>query len=191
MALDSLKEIRENFRALILDFFNYVAKLKTVPRQGWVEKVGIKQPESVADHTFSMTSMAMVLSDLNNLNTEKILKMSLLHDLAESLTGDLTPEQISKDEKIKLENSAMKKILAKLPENLSTNYHSLWEEFQNNDSVESKFLHDVDKLEMALQAKLYSKENFPIDTLQIFFESAKKEIKSNNLKKILDKIFSS
>lgn len=191
MVLDSLKETKESFRTLILDFFNIIAKLKTIPRQGWIDKAGIKKPESVADHTFSMTAMAMVLSDLNELNTEKILKMSLLHDLAESLTGDLTPDKISKDEKINLENKAMKEILDKLPEDLSINYKSLWEEFQNNNSVESKFLHDVDKLEMALQAKIYSKENFPKETLRLFLESAQNDIKSNNLKKILDKILAS
>ncbi len=191
MVLDSLKETKESFRTLILDFFNIIAKLKTIPRQGWIDKAGIKKPESVADHTFSMTAMAMVLSDLNELNTEKVLKMSLLHDLAESLTGDLTPDNISKDEKINLENKAMKEILDKLPEDLSINYKSLWEEFQNNNSVESKFLHDVDKLEMALQAKIYSQENFPKETLRLFLESAQNDIKSNNLKKILDKILAS
>lgn len=36
----------------------------------------------------------MIISDLEKLNTEKILKMSILHDLAESITNDRTPEHV-------------------------------------------------------------------------------------------------
>src|SRR3989338_5551112 len=50
-------------------------------------------------------------SKLENNDTEKILKIILLHDLAESITGDMTPEQISKEEKTVLENNVIKKIL--------------------------------------------------------------------------------
>ncbi|MBI5859248.1 MAG: HD domain-containing protein, partial [Nitrosarchaeum sp.] len=77
---------------MILDFFNTSANLKKIPRQGWIDKLSIDNPESVADHTFSMAMMGMIFSDLENYDTEKILKMILLHDLAESITGDITPE---------------------------------------------------------------------------------------------------
>jgi len=90
---------------LILDFFHTAANLKKIPRQGWIDKLSIDNPESVADHTFSMAIMGMIFSDLENYNAEKILKIILLHDLAESITGDMTPEQISKEE--------IKKILQK------------------------------------------------------------------------------
>ena len=70
---------------MILDFLNIAANLKTVPRQGWVDKLSIKNPESVADHTYSMAIIGMVLSDSQKYNTEKILKMILLHDLAEDM----------------------------------------------------------------------------------------------------------
>lgn len=173
---------------MILDFFNIVANLKTVPRQGWIDKAGIKDPESVADHTYSMSVLAMVLSDLNELDTEKILKISLIHDLAESLTGDITPDKISKEEKIKLENKAMEKIFHQLPEPLSGQYLSLWNEYQENNSLESKFVHDIDKLEMVIQAKIYSKEKFPHETLELFLKSASSDIQSSQLKKILVKI---
>ena len=59
-----------------------------------------------------MSVMAMVLSDTKDLNTEKILKMSILHDWAESKIGDFMPEQIGYDKKSELENYAMSEILA-------------------------------------------------------------------------------
>ncbi len=141
---------------MILDFLKIAVNLKTIPRQGWIEKLSIKNPESVADHTYSMSIIGMILSDSQKYNTEKILKMILLHDLAESITGDLTPEQKSK-EKMVLENKTFEKILTHLPENLQEQYYQLWNEYQTNDSNEANFVHQIDKLEMAFQAKIYSK----------------------------------
>jgi putative hydrolase of HD superfamily len=71
---------------MLFDFFNIVAELKKIPRKGWKEKLGLENPESVADHSYLTAVMSMIISDLNGLNTQKVLKMSLLHDLAESIT---------------------------------------------------------------------------------------------------------
>ena len=89
-----------------LDFFKNALNLKKISRQGWIDKLSIEHPESVADHSYSMAIMGMVISDFENQDTEKILKMILLHDLAESKIGDFTPEQITKSEKEKIENEA-------------------------------------------------------------------------------------
>jgi len=70
------------------------------------KKLGLKNPESVADHAYCVAAIAMVLSDSKKLDSEKILKMAILHDLAESITGDLTPEDGPKQKK---EDAAMKK----------------------------------------------------------------------------------
>jgi putative hydrolase of HD superfamily len=152
-----------------------------VQRQGWIDKLSIMNPESVADHTYSMAIIGMALSDSQKYNTEKILKMILIHDLAESITGDFTPEQKSKEEKTILENKAIEKILTLLPENLQKQYSNLWNEYQKNDSEEANFVHQIDKFEMALQAKIYSKHNNSLSDYLPFFDSAQKEIKDQNL----------
>jgi putative hydrolase of HD superfamily len=170
-----------------LEFFNISANLKNISRQGWIDKLSITNPESVADHTFSMAMIGMVLSDLDNCNTEKILKMILLHDLAESITGDFTPEQKPKNEKTILENSVMKNILSHLPENLQTQYLKIWEDYVQNKSSEANLVHQVDKFEMALQAKIYQK-NTNYEQTGIFFESANKEIENPNLLKFLEQL---
>jgi len=92
---------------MIEEFFQKVLELKNVPRQGWKEKLEIINPESVAEHSYSTTVIAMILSDLEGLNTEKIIKMALLHDLAESIIGDIIPDSIAKNEKVRKENIAM------------------------------------------------------------------------------------
>lgn len=174
--------------ALILNFFNIVANLKKIPRQGWIDKLSLKNPESVADHTFSMAIIGMIFSDLQNYDTEKILKTILLHDLAESVVGDITPEQIPKDEKRIIENNAIKKILENLPLSIRERYEILWDEYQTNSSKEADIVHQLDKIEMALQAKIYSKEGHLQEKLEPFFISARQEIKDPVLLELLVKI---
>ena len=85
----------------------------------------------------------------------------------------------------------MKKILVDLPLLLQKQYDTLWEEYQSNNSKEAKLVHQLDKLEMALQAKIYSDDGYPKEKLDSFFSSAEKEITEPKLldlfKKILNK----
>ena len=60
---------------MILDFFKTAVNLKNISRQGWIDKLSIEHPESVADHSYSMAIMGMVISDLENYDSEKIIKM--------------------------------------------------------------------------------------------------------------------
>ena len=171
---------------MLFDFFYLALELKKVPRKGWKSKVSIEHPESVADHSYGTAIMAMVLSDLQKLDTQKILKMALLHDLAETITGDFMPEEISKENKITSERDAMKEILSKLPINIAEEYNEIWQEYLQANTKESTLLHDVDKMEMAIQAAKYSSEGFSNEKLSLFVDSARKEIKSKELLEMLD-----
>lgn len=170
------------------DFFDTVIKLKSISRKGWEAKLGIDNPESVADHSYSMATMVMVLSDIMGLNTEKIMKMSLLHDLAETIIGDLTPDEIQLDKKTELENKAMNDILKKLNSPLSNNYIEIWQEFQEKKTNEAILVHECDKLEMAFQAMNYQKEGYSKEKIKPFIDSAKNNIKNKQLLEILAKL---
>ena len=172
----------------ILDFFKDASNLKNIPRQGWIDKLSIDHPESVADHSYSMSIMAMIISDLGNYDFEKILKMVLLHDLAESKIGDFTPGQISKDEKEKIENQAFHEIIEKLPNSIKLEYVEIWKEYQNQISVESQFVHQIDRLEMALQAKIYEKSGSSKENIATFLQTAKSDITHPKLKELFTKI---
>src|SRR5918911_237561 len=116
-------------------FFQSVLRLKCVKRAGWVSKVRVNDPESVADHSYSMCAISMVLSDMLGLDTEKVMKMVILHDLAESITGDYMPEEITKKRKLTQEKKAMKSILCDLPSNIRSNYTEIWEEYILNKTL--------------------------------------------------------
>jgi putative hydrolases of HD superfamily len=171
---------------MLFDFFYLIAELKKVPRKGWKSKASIEHPESVADHSYGTAIMAMVFSDSHKLDTEKILKMALLHDLSESITGDFMPNEILKENKKIAENDAMSEILSKLPEDLASQYGKVWQEYIQANTKESVLLHEIDKLEMAIQAAKYSSEGFSNEKLGLFVESAKNDIKSKELLDVLD-----
>ena len=173
---------------MIEKFFQKVIDLKTVPRQGWKDKLKITNPESVADHSYSTAVMSMILSDLEGLDTEKIIKMALIHDLAESVIGDVTPDDTKNNEKVVKENQAMKRILKNLPTKIVQSYFEIWNEYQNNSSQESNLIHDIDKLEMAFQAKFYQDKGISREKLLTFYNTASLKIKNKNLRMLLSNI---
>ncbi len=64
----------------------------------------------------------------------------------------------------------------------------IWQEYQENNSPESKIVHQIDKLEMILQAKIYQKDGHSQEKLESFFESAKKDITDPKLKELFTEI---
>ncbi len=176
---------------MIIDFFKTAIGLKKILRQGWIDKLSIANPESVADHSYSMAMMGMIVSDMENYNSEKILKMILLHDLAESKIGDYTPGQIDFEKKNKIENTAFLKILEDLPNSIKSQYENLWKEYRENSSPESQIVHQLDRLEMALQAKIYQEGGYSKEQLESFYQSAKKGITNPKLKELFRNIIES
>ena len=78
----------------------------------------------------------MVFSDLLGLDTEKVMKLCIIHDLAESIIGDYMPEEISVREKRIRENNAMKVIISSFPSKIALLYSQLWKEYALNQTKE-------------------------------------------------------
>ncbi len=173
----------------LIRFANIAGKLKKIKRKGWV-RIGIKDPESVADHSFRTALLAMIFSDLKKINSEKVIRIALLHDLGESLIGDYTKHEKEKmgREIVKKERRAIKKILSFLPKNLKDKYEKLWREFDEGKTKEAKLVKEIDKLEMAIQAHEYLKQGYRKEKLKEFFEDAETKIKDKFLRKILKEI---
>jgi 5'-deoxynucleotidase YfbR-like HD superfamily hydrolase len=167
----------------LIKLFESVGRLKTLKRTGWIENA-IPTPESVADHGFRVAFMAMIWGDLLGLDTEKLLKMSLLHDLGEVITGDITPSMgISIQAKQCREKSAVSQLLTDCTQ--SEDYLSLWCEFTKGATPEAFLLKNIDKFEMALQAFEYQKK-YPDKDLSDFFASAKAQVTHEDVACVLD-----
>ena len=157
-------------------FIDAAMDLKDLPRQGWVE-AGVVNPESVAAHSYGAAVLAMFMADSMGLDAGKILRMTLLHDMAESITGDIIPGSMPPEDKKERESRAMNRILCSLPKPIQDMYHKTWEEYTMHDSPESILVHDADKLDMALQAKRYAKA-MNHETFLSFIESSRQGIRN-------------
>ena len=96
--------------------------------------------------------------------------MSLIHDLPESILGDLTPIQ-KKEGHQQLENRVMKKILNLLPQGLESKYLEIWHEFQKMTSDEAELVYAADKIEMVLQAYEYSEKEIDPNRIERFLNT--------------------
>jgi len=172
----------------IIDFLKIINKLKTLKRQGWIQ-IGLKsnEIESVADHSFRLAIITLFLKDYweeKGLDGQKMVNMALIHDLGESIIGDITPRDKIID-KLSKEKQAVNDLI-----NLTeffNGFKDIWEEFIEEKSEEAKIVLQLDKLEMALQALDYGgKENPKI--YEEFFLSVEKNIKEPYLKKIFDQL---
>lgn len=131
-------------------------KLKALPRTGWIRK-DVNPPESVAAHSWGLTLLAALLTP-PGLDRLKVMEIASLHDLAEAEVGDFTPQDgISAGQKHSLETQALEKLSSGLNERGGL-LKERFEEYQRNRTPEARFVHALDKLDMALQALCYQRE---------------------------------
>lgn len=164
----------------IINFLIEIGKLKKMPRSGWILR-GLKNPETIAAHTFRMAFMAWLLGQQKKLNVNKILKISLIHDICEVYAGDTTPYHLllpkdkkewkkitqkwprfSKKEKEKFfhnkynkEYRALKKLISKLPLVIKKEIRNLWFDYERGLTAEGRFVRQIDRVENLLQALEY------------------------------------
>jgi putative hydrolase of HD superfamily len=172
----------------IIEFCKLIGKLKKFDRTGWITRVGIENPESVADHSFRTAIMSMIISDLKKLDAEKVIRMSLLHDMAESITDDFdlhAKKRFSDEELREKEQNAINSMLSHLPNDLREKYSSIIGEFQAQETEEAKLVNQIDKLEMLLQALEYEKEGYDKDRLEHFWKNTEPLIRDDDLREIL------
>lgn len=147
----------------LVDLLHSLETLKNLPRTGWRLR-GIRDGESVADHAFRTAFAAMLLADALNergyaLDTERVMRMALLHEVAESCIGDIpypALKHLSEETKAHAESDAAAFLLSPLNA-VGERYIALWREFENRESPESRVVRVADKIEMLLQAWEYER----------------------------------
>lgn len=168
----------------IIKVLSKAGVLKEVLRTGWVLK-GVEDVESVADHTWRMGLLIMLLAP-KNLDRLKLLEMNTIHDLGEIGVGDIKWESgtkviSSKSVKHKDEMKVMNDTFGDYKN--GKKYIELLREFNEQKTPEAKLLKQVDKLEMALQALEYEEGGYPADLFDEFWENAEKYLKGRELER--------
>lgn len=100
-----------------------------------------------------------LIKDIPEQDRSRLIKMCLVHDVCESIVGDITPlDGISTKEKYNREFQAMEYISGLLPSDTSLEIRELWLEFEAGETLHSRIVKDIDKYDMILQAFEYEKE---------------------------------
>jgi putative hydrolase of HD superfamily len=134
----------------VLAFLRAAERLKTITRSGWTSA---GEQESVAEHTWRLCLMAMLLyGDTPGIDLARLLKMCLIHDLGEAIRGDVpAPAQVGGGSKADLERTDLLQLIAPLPSSLQQEILGLWDEYEAAHSPEAKLAKGLDKLETILQ----------------------------------------
>jgi len=198
----------------VLASYYRLMRLKRLYRQGWLKRgVPTKICESVAEHSFGTALLGLLLTagpaaqarpasaadamassgaggraappgyEGQRLDPVKVVLLALIHEMGESYAGDITPvDGVSKEEKRKLERAAIERSLEGLPD--AAWFLAQWEDFEEGSSPEARFVRELDRLEMGLEAALYASEGYP--GMGEFFESSRKVVRDSRLSSILE-----
>lgn len=172
-----------------VEFIRRALALKDQMRRGW-QRIGIPRPESVADHTWGVSLLALATAEERpHLDRAHLLELAITHDLAEAILGDLVPgEYAHKGEKIARERRALEDMVDTLPLPLRGRLLAHFEELATDQTPEARHIHELDKLEMAFQAERYHSQGRPAADLVQFHESAAAAVKDRRLADVLPKL---
>jgi len=160
--------------------------LKRMPRTGWLLcNVPLGEVEDVAQHTFDVMAITLVLTDElqrkgKKLDRERALSMAVVHDWAEASMGDFPYTALKylgpAGTKKRSEKRALEDLLGKLPN--KEKYLKLWQEYSEKRSPEAKLVHAADYLSMLVQAVKYRERGNRSRELDELWQAVCKDLKS-------------
>lgn len=145
----------------VATFLFEMGHLKNLPRAGWL-LLGIPQPESVAEHSFRVAAVGIMLAAIEGADVGRTAALCLLHDAHETRIGDVpsvgrayvttaAPEAVTAHQ------------TATMPDGIAKVIAELTAEFEANETPEARLAHDADKLETLLQAAEYRAQGYDTD----------------------------
>ena len=165
-------------------FLGIAARLKELPRTGWLDRgVPAARAESVAEHSFQTALLVWTAAGADpTLDRDRLLRLALVHDLAEALIGDWPPydqrdipDRLAdpsgwraflerrhvrpperKAAKRAAEQGATAQLLALLGGNVRVEVAALWRELEAGQTAEARFLKQAELLETWLQSRAYA-----------------------------------
>jgi len=161
----------------IARFIHEAGQLKKNPRSGWLS-IGIKNPESIADHSWRTALIGFLLARMEGANANRVIELCLFHDLPESRLGDInyvSARYLEKD-LVKATSDQLEGIFC------ADEISSLVREFAERRTKEAIIAKDADLLEMIAQARDYidSGNAYAIE----WIKDAKKKLKTRSARQL-------
>lgn len=141
----------------IIDAVQALDPLCDLPRTGWVLR-GVASPESLAAHSYGVAMVSMFLCDHlrkdgHEIDGERVLRMALLHDVAEAKTGDVPMPQKTPEMKRALSDLEDAIVNQMLP----PPYPETWRALERDD-LEARIVHAADKIQMMIKLLTYEQQ---------------------------------
>lgn len=137
----------------VIGYLHEAGHLKNTPRAGWLV-AGVRNPETVAEHSYRVGVIAYILARLEGANAERAATIALFHDVPEARTTDL--HSLAKPHVGVAPDTDVAAVqTAHLPPEIANAIKALIGEFAAKESIEAQCAKDADKLECLLQAREY------------------------------------
>ena len=142
----------------LLRFLSRAERLEAFPRTGW-QVCGVQHPESVAAHSFNMTLVALWICDHvdEEVNTEEVLRIALLHDLPEAMLTDL-PRPVKRLLGYQACKDAEEAAAARIFEHHPPSWFQAFQHYQQALSLEARIVKAADRIQMLAKALQYRSE---------------------------------
>ncbi len=134
-----------------ISFMLELDKMKALYRQTYV--LNEDRKENDAEHSWHLAVMAFLLAEHSNLPVDvlKVMKMVLIHDVVEIDAGDTyCYDTEGYKTKADREEKAAQRIFGLLPTDQKDEFYSLWREFEEAATADSKFANLLDRLQPIL-----------------------------------------
>ena len=127
-----------------IDFLHKIEKLKCHTRHSWNSE---GKRESVAEHSWRLSVMALLCADeYPDLDMVKVLKMCLIHDFGEAVTGDIPSFYKTADHE-ETEAKAVRELVSSLPPEMAAEFTALYDEMDALETPEAKLFKALDNME--------------------------------------------
>lgn len=132
----------------LIEFLRICERLKDAPRHCWTSG---GRRESVAEHSWRVSLMALLMADeFPDLDIDRVIRMCLIHDLGEALTGDI-PTFLKTDGDRAVEAEGLDGLVGALPEPLPQTLRALYREMDALETPEAKLYKALDRMEAIQQ----------------------------------------
>ncbi len=168
----------------IAKYFCELGQLKRVKRSGWW-LAGVRDPESVAEHTFRTAAIAYVLEGAN---PEKAAALALFHDTAEARVNDMHRLGKKYADWTGVEEKVVEDQTSSLSEEVAEGIRGLTAEYKEAKSSEAVIARDADRLECLLQAHEYHQQG--VAAAEEWIQNSRDALSTDAAKKIATQVLS-
>lgn len=167
-------------------FLHEAGHLKNLPRAGWL-LLGIRHPESVAEHSFRVGVIGMALAAMEGADPGRTAALCLMHDVHEARIGDV-PSVGRAYVTTAVPQAVTAHQTAALPDELADLFQGITAEYEDAETLESKVAHDADKIETLLQAREYATQGYASEPWQ---DTSVQALRTESAKQLAQAITSS